>query len=73
MGTQGEEPVIRCDGVWKVFGAKAKEAIRAVKAGELNKAQIRDKLDCVVGVSDATFSVGRGEIFCIMGLSGSGK
>ncbi|SIT53008.1 glycine betaine transporter subunit; ATP-binding compoent of ABC superfamily [Mesorhizobium prunaredense] len=73
MDIQGEEPVIRCDGVWKVFGAKAKEAIRAVKAGELNKAQIRDKLDCVVGVSDATFSVGRGEIFCIMGLSGSGK
>ena len=27
----------------------------------------------MVGVRDATFSVGRGEIFCIMGLSGSGK
>ena len=27
----------------------------------------------MVGVADATFSVGEGEIFCIMGLSGSGK
>lgn len=35
--------------------------------------QIRDQLDCIVGVRDASFSVGRGEIFCIMGLSGSGK
>jgi len=67
------EAVIRCEGVWKVFGARAKEAIHAVKSGQLSKTQIRDELDCVVGVRDATFSVGRGEIFCIMGLSGSGK
>ncbi|WP_037154882.1 quaternary amine ABC transporter ATP-binding protein [Rhizobium freirei] len=68
-----DEAVIRCDGIWKVFGGRAKEAIEAIKAGQLSKADIRDKLDCVVGVRDATFSVGRGEIFCIMGLSGSGK
>jgi glycine betaine/proline transport system ATP-binding protein len=39
----------------------------------MSKKDIREKFDCVVGVQDASFSVGRGEIFCIMGLSGSGK
>ena len=73
MATQPQEAVIRCEGIWKVFGARAKEAIRAIQAGQLSKADIRDRLDCIVGVRDASFSVGRGEIFCIMGLSGSGK
>lgn len=73
MVSQPQEAVIRCEGIWKVFGAKAKDAVRAVKTGQLTKTQIRDDLDCIIGVRDATFTVGRGEIFCIMGLSGSGK
>ncbi|WP_435528450.1 quaternary amine ABC transporter ATP-binding protein [Mesorhizobium shangrilense] len=73
MDRQPQEAFIRCEGIWKVFGARAKEAIQAVKAGQMTKVAIRDRLDCVVGVSDASFSVARGEIFCIMGLSGSGK
>jgi glycine betaine/proline transport system ATP-binding protein len=73
MDKQPQEAVIRCEAIWKVFGARAKEAIQALKSGQLTKTDIRDKLDCVVGVRDASFSVGRGEIFCIMGLSGSGK
>ena len=73
MASEAHEPVIRCEGIWKVFGGNPKEAIRAIKDGGLSKKDIRDKLDCVVGVQEASFSVGRGEIFCIMGLSGSGK
>ena len=73
MATQPNEAVIRCEGIWKVFGARAKEAIQSIKTGQLTKADIRDKLDCIVGVRDASFSVACGEIFCIMGLSGSGK
>ena len=73
MASQPQDAVIRCEGIWKVFGANPKEAIRALEEGGLTKKDIRDKLDCVVGVRDATFSVARGEIFCIMGLSGSGK
>ena len=68
-----DDPVIRCDGVWKIFGARAEAALEAVRAHGLSKEEIRDRYDCVVGVRDASFSVGRGEIFCIMGLSGSGK
>jgi len=45
----------------------------AVRREGLSKKDIRESFDCVVGVQDASFTVGRGEIFCIMGLSGSGK
>lgn len=73
MSNRSQDAVIRCEGIWKVFGPNPKEAINALQAGGLTKLDIRDKLGCVVGVRDATFTVGRGEIFCIMGLSGSGK
>ena len=73
MATESDDAVIRCDGIWKVFGSKAKEAIAAAKTGELSKDQIREQMDCIVGVREASFAVSRGEIFCIMGLSGSGK
>lgn len=67
------EDVIRCEGIWKIFGDKSREAMAAVRSQGMSKKDIREKFDCVVGVQDASFSVGRGEIFCIMGLSGSGK
>ena len=67
------EDVIRCEGIWKIFGEKSRQAMEAVRSQGLSKKDIREKFDCVVGVQDASFTVGRGEIFCIMGLSGSGK
>ncbi|MES0828431.1 quaternary amine ABC transporter ATP-binding protein [Ruegeria sp. SCP11] len=73
MTTQSEEAVIDCRNLWKIFGRRADEAMKAVQEQGLGKLEVRDRFDCVVGVQDATFTVGRGEIFCIMGLSGSGK
>lgn len=67
------EDVIRCEGIWKIFGDRSRQAMEAVRSRGLSKKAIREEFDCVVGVQDASFSVGRGEIFCIMGLSGSGK
>ena len=32
-----------------------------------------EKFGCVVGIADCSFGVEGGEIFCVMGLSGSGK
>ena len=66
-------PPIECRNLWKIFGERAPEALRAVREEGLSKAEVLERLECVVAVADATFSVGEGEIFCIMGLSGSGK
>ncbi|MBP1884451.1 quaternary amine ABC transporter ATP-binding protein [Sinorhizobium mexicanum] len=67
------EPVIECRNVWKIFGDKSKEAQLAVTERGLSKKEILEQYRCVVGVADVSFTVGQGEIFCIMGLSGSGK
>jgi len=73
VGDHTQEAVIDCRNLWKIFGKRANEAMKAVKEQGLGKLEIRDQFDCVVGVQDASFTVKRGEIFCIMGLSGSGK
>ena len=39
----------------------------------LTKPQVLEQFGCVVGIADCSFEVERGEIFCVMGLSGSGK
>ena len=65
--------VIECRSLWKVFGDREKEVIDFAKNEGPNKAEILRRFDAVVGVKDVSFSVGEGEIFCIMGLSGSGK
>ena len=64
---------IEIEGVWKIFGARAREALDAIRAEDVSKADILERFDCVVGVADVSLSIRRGEIFCVMGLSGSGK
>lgn len=68
-----QEIAIDARGVWKVFGARAEEALAAIHAEGLGKPEVLERFDCVVGVADASFQIERGELFCVMGLSGSGK
>ena len=68
-----EEEVIRLDDVWKIFGDRAPEAMQAVKEEGLTKPEVLERFSCVVGIAECSFNVARGEIFCVMGLSGSGK
>ncbi|MDQ0474188.1 quaternary amine ABC transporter ATP-binding protein [Labrys wisconsinensis] len=70
---KSDEVLVDCQSVWKIFGAKAPAAIKAIAERGLTKKQVLQEFNCVVGVSDASLHVRRGEIFCIMGLSGSGK
>ena len=68
-----ERQVIEAREVWKIFGERAEEALRAVRQDGLHKAEVLERFGAVVAVRDVDFAVERGEIFCIMGLSGSGK
>ncbi|MCY4542100.1 MAG: glycine betaine/L-proline ABC transporter ATP-binding protein [Rhodobacteraceae bacterium] len=67
------DEVIALEGVWKIFGENADTAMAAVLDRGLSKPEVLEEFGCVVGIVDVTFKVNRGEIFCVMGLSGSGK
>lgn len=67
------EPVVELEGVWKVFGDRADEAMKAIRNEGLSKPEVLERFGAVVGVKNASFKVNEGEIFCLMGLSGSGK
>ena len=62
--------VLEARHLFKVFGRNPNQAVRRLKAGETRN-DVRDA--GTAAVIDASFEVKRGEIFVIMGLSGSGK
>src|SRR5690606_12940805 len=64
-------PALRAEGLFKVFGRRADEAVRRLKEGATREDV--QKLGATPAVIDATFDVEPGEIFVVMGLSGSGK
>jgi glycine betaine/proline transport system ATP-binding protein len=63
---------IHVDSVYKIFGDDPETALKMLNEGA-TKAEIQDQTGQVVGVNNASFDVEEGEIFVIMGLSGSGK
>lgn len=63
---------IEVKNVFKIFGNRSKEALGMIGQGK-TKDQVLAETGCVVGVNDLSLSIGTGEIFVIMGLSGSGK
>src|SRR3954451_7049986 len=65
-------PLIKAQGIWKIFGRNADKVIGTADA-DLSRAELRDKTGCVAAVRDVSFEVWPGEVFVVMGLSGSGK
>lgn len=61
---------VEAKNLFKVFGRNPGQAVKRLKAGE-SRDRVRDA--GTAAVIDASFRVERGEIFVIMGLSGSGK
>lgn len=72
MSVNGEES-IQLEGVYKIFGPQPHgRAFDLVKAG-YSKNEVQRRSGHVIGLNDVNFTVKRGELFVVMGLSGSGK
>jgi len=68
----GHRPLIRAEGIWKIFGKNA-DRVLGTPDVDLSRAELREKTGCVAAVRDVSFEVYPGEVFVVMGLSGSGK
>jgi glycine betaine/proline transport system ATP-binding protein len=65
-------PLIRAEGVWKIFGPHAERVVGTPDA-ELPRGELHAKTGCVAAVRGVSIEVWPGEVFVVMGLSGSGK
>jgi glycine betaine/proline transport system ATP-binding protein len=65
------DKVIKCEAVYKIFGANAKKMLQDAN-GKVDAKTFQDA-GCIVGVNNASFEVSKGEMLVVMGLSGSGK
>src|SRR4051794_40744009 len=71
-GATNGEPLVRAEGIWKVFGPGADKIIGSDDAA-LSRSDLQRKTGCVVAVRDVSLDIKPGEVFVVMGLSGSGK
>jgi len=67
-----EEVKVSVKNLFKIFGPHPKKAMGLLDQG-LDKDAIFEKTETTIGVQKASFDIYKGEIFVIMGLSGSGK
>jgi len=70
--TISRNPKIVVKNLYKIFGEKPEHAL-ALSHDGLDKDVIFERTGNTVGVCDASFEIYEGEVFVIMGLSGSGK
>ena len=66
------EIILRMDHVNKLYGPNKSEVARMMQNGS-NKDEVYKQTGCTVALWDVTFDVPEGEIFVVIGLSGSGK
>src|SRR5918997_657962 len=72
VNSGNREALISVQGCSVVFGRRAQQALEMRRAGR-SKAEVERATGATIGAYDVTFDVARGEIFVIIGLSGSGK
>ncbi|MDX5594936.1 glycine betaine/L-proline ABC transporter ATP-binding protein [Pseudovibrio sp. SPO723] len=63
---------IQVKNITKIFGPRSAEMLSKVKAG-MGKEELLAETGHTLGLDNVSLSIGKGEIFVIMGLSGSGK
>jgi glycine betaine/proline transport system ATP-binding protein len=66
------ENIIEVKNVTKIFGSGIGNALKLLKSGS-NKKDIFKRFGTTVGTDNISFDVKKGEMFVIIGLSGSGK
>ena len=67
----GQDTLIRCQNVWKIYGHGATGG-RGMSGDRLTDEFLRSR-NLLAALRDVTLDIARGEVFVIMGLSGSGK
>ena len=67
------EEIIRLEEVYKIFGPQPRGRAFDLARSGVHKNEVQKQSGHVVGLSDVSFSIAKGEIFVVMGLSGSGK
>ena len=67
------EPMIVLENVYKIFGPNPRGRAFDLCSSGVGKDEVQRQTGHVVGMRDISFDVRRGEIFVVMGLSGSGK
>jgi glycine betaine/proline transport system ATP-binding protein len=63
---------IKIENLIKIFGNRPQSVLKKLQSGN-SKDEIARETGHIVGVNDVSFEVHEGEMFVIMGLSGSGK
>ena len=67
------DTIIEFKEVYKIFGPQPRGRPFEMARAGIPKNEVQRLTGHVVGITDVNFSVDRGEIFVVMGLSGSGK
>src|SRR3954454_23119001 len=65
-------PLIRAEGVWKIFGPHAERLVGSPEA-DLPRGELRAQTGWVGAVRDVSVEVWAGGVVVVVGLSGSGK
>ncbi len=64
--------IVEVKDLYKIFGKNPKKIVEQLKAGK-SKEEVLKKTKNTIGIDGVTFHINEGELFVLMGLSGSGK